>query len=91
MSPTRRKMFNLDPRLLLALEFFARDRRLPLDDLLDEALRDLLKKHKRPLTLKDALQESTRGVPANDPGPAVPPQPKAKSSSRPRRPRSGST
>lgn len=71
MTATKRKMFNVEPRLLQALEFFARDRRVSVDELADEALRDLLKKHGRPLTLKDALQESARTVPANDPGPKV--------------------
>lgn len=63
-----RKMFALDPRLLQALMFFGRDSQRSLDDLADEALRDFLKKYKRPVTLKAALQASTRNVPANDPG-----------------------
>lgn len=66
----QRKMFSVEPRLLQALAFFARDSKTSLDDIADEAFRDLLKKHKRPLTLKAALQESARGLPANDPGPA---------------------
>ena len=38
-----------------------------LQELADEAFRDLLKKHGRPTDLKDALRRSTRQLPANDP------------------------
>ena len=37
-----------------------------LQDLADEAFRDLLDKHGRPTSLKEALRKSTRQVPAND-------------------------
>ncbi len=37
-----------------------------LQDLADEAFRDLLKKHGRPTGLKEALRQSTRQAPAND-------------------------
>ena len=37
-----------------------------LQDLADEAFRDLLRKHGRPVTLKEALRESARRLPAND-------------------------
>jgi hypothetical protein len=37
-----------------------------LQDLADEAFRDLLKKYRRPVTLRDALRESVRMHPAND-------------------------
>ena len=40
-----------------------------LQDLADEAFRDLLKKHRRSVTLKEMLRESTRSHPANDHGP----------------------
>lgn len=66
---TKRKVFIVDERLLDALAFFARDRKMSLDDIAGEAFRDLLKKHKRPLSLKAALQESARALPANDPEP----------------------
>ena len=68
----KRKVFSVDGQLLNALASLSRDTATPLDDLADEAFRDLLKKHKRPLTLKAALQESARTVPANDPGPKRP-------------------
>src|SRR5687768_14642487 len=38
-------------------------------DLANEAFADLLKKHGRPTTLKEALRESARREPANDPHP----------------------
>jgi hypothetical protein len=34
--------------------------------LADEAVRDLLKKYRRPITLREALKESLRMQPAND-------------------------
>jgi len=37
-----------------------------VQELADEAFRDLLKKHRRPTTLKDMLRESARSHPAND-------------------------
>jgi hypothetical protein len=37
-----------------------------LQELADEAFRDLLDKHGRPTSLKEALRKSTRQVPAND-------------------------
>ena len=37
-------------------------------DLANEAFADLLKKYHRPVTLKDALKQNVRGVPANDQG-----------------------
>ena len=40
-----------------------------LQELADEAFRDLLKKHRRPTTLKDMLRESARSHPANDRAP----------------------
>jgi hypothetical protein len=66
-APVRRKQFAIDAGVLAALEAFSRDSGASLDGLLDEALRDLLKKHRRPLSLKDALRDSARALPANDP------------------------
>jgi hypothetical protein len=37
-----------------------------LQEIADEAFRDFLKKHRRPVTLRDALRESVRMHPAND-------------------------
>lgn len=66
-GPARRKQFAIDPGVLSALEAFSRDSGSSIETLLDEALRDLFKKHRRPLSLKDALRESARALPANDP------------------------
>ena len=65
-SEKRRKVFTVDHGVLRALEFLARDRGVAVDTFADEAFRDLLKKHGRPLSLKAALRESARGIPAND-------------------------
>ena len=40
--------------------------RVAVQELADEAFRDLLRKHQRPVTLKDALRQSARRLPAND-------------------------
>lgn len=64
----RRKVFSVEQRLLQAMAFYARDAKVSLDDAASEAFRDFLKKHKRPLTLKEALKNSARALPANDPG-----------------------
>ena len=50
-----------------ALHLLSRDSMKSLQELADEAFRDLLKKHHRPATLKQALKESLRRQPANDP------------------------
>jgi hypothetical protein len=41
-----------------------------IQELADEAFRDLLKKYRRPTTLKEMLRESARSQPANDHHPA---------------------
>jgi hypothetical protein len=46
----------------------ARDSMKDFQDLAEEAFADLLKKHHRPATLKDALRQSVRAIPANDQG-----------------------
>jgi hypothetical protein len=62
-----RKLVEFDTSTLQALELLARDSMKDLQELADEAFRDLLKKHGRPTSLKDALRQSTRQMPANDP------------------------
>ena len=62
-----RKLIEFDAATLQALELLGRDSMRDLQELADEAFRDLLKKHGRPSSLKDALRQSTRQVPANDP------------------------
>ena len=61
-----RKLIAFDPQTLQALELLGRDSMKDLQDLADEAFRDLLDKHGRPTSLKEALRKSTRQVPAND-------------------------
>jgi hypothetical protein len=64
------KRVQFDDETWLALEALARDLKRKFEELADEAFADLLKKHDRPKTLKDALLESARREPANDRQPA---------------------
>lgn len=61
-----RKLIAFDPETLQALELLGRDSMKDMQELADEAFRDLLKKHGRPSSLKEALRQSTRQIPAND-------------------------
>ena len=65
-TPTRRKQINIDERVLAALARWQHEQSKSLDALADEAFRDLLKKHARPLTLREALGQSLRTVAANE-------------------------
>ncbi|MBL8881744.1 MAG: hypothetical protein JNL45_01680 [Hyphomicrobium sp.] len=58
----------LDARVLAALDGLARERGVTVNELADDALRAYLKKHARPVTLRDALTQSARIIAANDPG-----------------------
>jgi hypothetical protein len=75
------KRVQFDEETWNAVDLLARDRMMDFQELADEAFRDLLAKHHRPTTLKDALRQSLRRAPANDtkPGSSVPksPPPKA--------------
>ena len=51
-----------------ALHLLAQDSMKDFQELADEAFADLLQKHHRPVTLKQALKESVRRLPANDRG-----------------------
>jgi predicted transcriptional regulator len=62
------KRIKLDDATWQALDVLARDSMKDFQELADEAFADLLKKHGRPVTLTDALRQSARQVPANDPG-----------------------
>jgi hypothetical protein len=59
-----RKMVNIDTATVEALERLAADRKLSFQDLVEEAVADLLKKHRRPVTTKEmfsaSLSESRR-------------------------------
>ena len=63
----RRKLIEFDAETWHALHLLSRDRMQSLQELAEEAFADLLKKHRRPVTLKQALKESLRRQPANDP------------------------
>jgi len=79
-----RKLIAFDREILQALELLGRDSMKDLQELADEAFRDLLKKHGRPAGLKEALRQSARRLPANDPiGTEGPGKPPAGSASKP--------
>jgi hypothetical protein len=61
-----RRRIAFDPATLQALDRLAKDRMETIQELADEAFRDLLKKHRRPTTLKEMLRESLRSQPTND-------------------------
>jgi hypothetical protein len=61
-----RRRLEFDGETWHALHRFSLDSMRSLQELTDEAFRDLLKKHRRPVTLKDALRQSARLHPAND-------------------------
>jgi hypothetical protein len=54
-----RKLIDFDSETPRELELLGRDSMKSIQDLADEAFRDLLKKHGRPISLKDALKKST--------------------------------
>jgi hypothetical protein len=56
----RRKLIAFDEETWNALDLLARDSMSSLQELADEAFRDLLRKHNRPVDLKTALRESVR-------------------------------
>lgn len=53
-----RKMIHIAMVQVDALEGLARDTDRSFQELIDEALSDLLKKHRRPVTVKEMLTES---------------------------------
>jgi hypothetical protein len=55
-----RKMVNIDTAALKALELLATDRQMSLQDLVEEAIADLLKKHHRPVTTKEMFAQSLK-------------------------------
>jgi hypothetical protein len=68
-DPARRKLVAFDAETWHALQLLSRDSMKSLQELAEEAFGDLLKKHGRPVSLKQALKESLRRKPANDPRP----------------------
>jgi hypothetical protein len=65
----RRKLIEFASEVWQALELLARDSGRTVQALADEAFLDLLHKHRRPTSLKEALRESARRLPANDDAP----------------------
>lgn len=59
-APSRRKLIAFEPEVLEALTVLARDRMQNFQELADEAFADLLKKHGRPTSLKEALRASAK-------------------------------
>lgn len=53
-----RKMIHVSMASNEALQALAAETKQSFQDLIDEAIADLLKKYKRPVTLKDMLRES---------------------------------
>jgi hypothetical protein len=71
------KRVQLDDETWQAIDLLGRDLMKDFQELADEAFADLLKKHQRPVTLKDALKQSVRRAPANDPDrPRTKPKPR---------------
>jgi phosphoribosyl-ATP pyrophosphohydrolase len=65
-SYLKRKLIEFAPEVWLALDLLAKDTGRSVQELADEAFTDLLGKYHRPVSLKDALRESARRLPAND-------------------------
>lgn len=68
-KPTREgigKRVTFDSATWAALDLYARDSMKSFQELADEAFADLLKKHERPTSLKEALRASTQRIGAND-------------------------
>jgi uncharacterized protein with von Willebrand factor type A (vWA) domain len=57
-APERRKLIAFDEETFRALDLLARDSMSTVQELADEAFRDLLKKHGRPTDLRTALRKS---------------------------------
>ena len=66
-TAARRKLIVFDGETWQALHQLSRDSMKSVQELADEAFGDLLRKYRRPVTLKDALRDSVRLLPANDP------------------------
>ena len=64
----RRKLVEFDEETWQALDLLRRDSMKTLQELADEAFRDLLRKYDRPTDLKAALKQSAR---SSDPSHAV--------------------
>ncbi|MDX2201641.1 MAG: hypothetical protein NW223_02745 [Hyphomicrobiaceae bacterium] len=61
-----RRLVAFDRETYQALHQLSLDRSASLQELADEAFRDLLRKHRRPVGLRDMLRQSARLLPSND-------------------------
>jgi len=75
------KRIQFDKETLNALTALASDSMMDFQELADEAFRDLLRKHNRPVDLKDALKKSVR----EGEGPPAPTKPARKKVRRARK------
>ena len=71
-SDAKRKLIDFRPEIWQALVLLARDSGKSIEALTEEAFTDLLRRYSRPLSLKEALKESARRLPANDDMPSAP-------------------
>ena len=55
-----RKLVTFDGASLQALEILARDEGKTVQDLIDQAIADLLKKHRRPTTPREMFKQSLK-------------------------------
>ena len=62
-ADVRRKLVEFDAETWQALDVLGRDSMKTLQELADEAFRDLLRKYDRPTDLKAALKQSARAGP----------------------------
>ena len=63
-ADVRRKLVEFDAQTWQALDLLARDSMKTIQELADEAFRDLLHKYGRPTDLKAALRQSTQSLSA---------------------------
>ncbi len=61
-----RRLIGFERETYHALHQLSLDRSATLQELADEAFRDLLKKHRRPVGLGEMLRQSARMMPSND-------------------------
>ena len=61
-ADARRKLVEFDEETWQALDLLGRDSMKTLQELADEAFRDLLRKYDRPTDLKAALKQSARAA-----------------------------
>ncbi|MGP0095075.1 MAG: hypothetical protein ACLPKB_34750 [Xanthobacteraceae bacterium] len=62
-APTgRRKLVEFDAETWAALDLLGLDSFMSFQELADEAFRDLLRKHNRPVELRDQLKQSVRAA-----------------------------